>query len=194
MIGQKIGMLTVVKKALTIKNRRMWECICKCGNTKIISTSHLNGGHVQSCGCLKKEKNHGMSYTSEHYAWTDMIMRCTNPNKNQYKDWGGRGIKVCDRWLESFNNFYEDMGPKPGPNYSIDRINNDGNYEPSNCKWSTKTEQNRNKRSTKLNMIIVNNIRDDFNSGKITNKSELARKYKISNTNLHNILENKTWK
>ena len=89
--------------------------------------------------------------TPEYTAWANVIQRCTNKNKRDYAWYGGRGIKVCDRWLESFDNFLEDMGEKPSPNHSIDRINNDGDYSPENCKWSTATEQARNKGVGKSN-------------------------------------------
>jgi hypothetical protein len=89
---------------------------------------------------------HGKSYTPEYQAWRNMKLRCTNPDHPRYADWGGRGITVCDRWMNSFEAFYEDMGPRPGPGYSVDRKDNDGNYEADNCQWATKSEQQRNKR------------------------------------------------
>lgn len=88
---------------------------------------------------------HGMFRTPEYKAWAAMIQRCSNPKDNRYYTHGGRGIKVCDEWLNSFENFYEDMGDRPSDKHSLDRIDNDGNYEPTNCKWSTQSEQNFNK-------------------------------------------------
>jgi hypothetical protein len=96
----------------------------------------------------KRRTTHGMSFTPERVCWKSIKSRCYDHNNIYYKDYGGRGIKVCDRWLEKFENFFEDMGKKPSSNHSIDRIDVEGDYEPSNCKWSTTKEQNRNKRST----------------------------------------------
>ena len=127
---------------------------CDCGTEKEIMDSSVKRGNTKSCGCLLRENGrktaklnttHGMRYTKEYECWKSMKQRCSNPNKDGYKNYGGRGIKVCDRWLNSFENFYADMGPKP-VGHSIDRINNDGNYEPKNCKWSSNSDQAYNRR------------------------------------------------
>ena len=93
---------------------------------------------------------HGMTKTSEYHAWSNIKARCFNPNNPRYSDWGGRGIAVCDRWKNSFENFLADMGTKPSPKHSLDRIDNDGDYSDENCKWSTKAEQDNNRRSNRL--------------------------------------------
>lgn len=129
-------------------------CECVCGNIKTYINSHVRSGHTQSCGCYKIElliqsrTIHGMSDSSnvEYTAWLRMKSRCYDINNPRYEDYGGRGITVCNRWLYSFENFFADMGYRPIGNYSIDREDNDGNYEPSNCKWSTCKEQNNNRR------------------------------------------------
>lgn len=112
-------------------------------------------------------ESHGMHNTSEYKTWSYMKRRCNNPKDPRYHDYGGRGIKVCDRWQNSFRNFYEDMGDKPTPDHSIDRINNDGNYEPGNCRWATSREQASNKRvrkdsSTGIPGIIYDNTTNSY--------------------------------
>jgi hypothetical protein len=158
LLGQKFGKLTVVRFAGRNhgKSRNVsWECLCDCGNTTVTSSGHLRSGNTESCGCGKGKFTHGQSRvndgvgTPEYETWRHMISRCNSVSCTGYENYGGRGIKVCDRWLESFENFLADMGEKPSPKHSIDRINNDGNYEPSNCRWATKQEQDTNRRTNR---------------------------------------------
>ena len=152
--GQIFGNLTIVEEVFKTK-RRMFNCSCLCGNTKIIQLNHLRMGDIKSCGCKRVEqcgnnfRKHGLSKTSEFNTWSLLRKRCYDKNNPRYNDWGGRGIKVCDRWLNSFENFINDMGFKPTKYHSIDRINNDGNYEPLNCRWATRSEQMKNRRKFK---------------------------------------------
>tara|TARA_R110000868_G_scaffold13848_3_gene64357 strand:- start:8415 stop:8933 length:519 start_codon:yes stop_codon:yes gene_type:complete len=146
-------------------NQCYWNCICDCGNNIKTRATCLRSGDTQSCGCLRNERirkalnKHGESSsikkTTEYISWFGMKQRCYNTNFRQYKDYGGRGIKVCERWKESFVNFLEDMGRKPSPQHSLDRINNDGNYEPSNCRWATRSEQQNNKRNNKKMLLSL---------------------------------------
>jgi len=125
-----------------------WLSRCGCGVVKTVRSDKLRNGTSTSCGCLRKNRlTHGLSGTPEHMAWRSMRYRCENPNNESYKDYGERGITVCERW-SSFDNFFEDMGPRPSSKHSIEREDVNGNYDPDNCVWATITEQNRNTRKT----------------------------------------------
>ena len=167
--GQKFGRLTVIRFAGKDKHgRSTWLCRCECGKQTTIEMSQLVTGHTLSCGCLKLEKTVERSTTHgharrrdkspEYRSWGAMLTRCRNQNLPHWGDYGGRGIKVCDRWLHGegglsgFECFLLDMGKKPSPKHSIDRWpDKNGNYKPGNCRWATPKEQARNtRRNTKL--------------------------------------------
>lgn len=156
--GKVFERLTVKRRDDT-KNKRViyWICECSCGKTCSVSGGQLSGGKTKSCGCYKLDKitKHGQTVNRlqapEYRSYHHMIQRCTNPNNDRWEKYGGRGIKVCDRWIESFQNFVFDVGPSPGPGYSIGRIDNDGDYEPGNCRWETPLQQQRN---TSWNRLI----------------------------------------
>lgn len=154
-IGDKFSKLTVVSFVGFNKHKqKMWDCECECGNHKIATTSALNGGFVKSCGCMWEENKkaistrvvtkHGMVDTQEYHAWNGMRQRCYNKNSPKYKNYGARGIKVCERWLHSFENFYADMGKCPN-GFSLDRIDVNDDYCPKNCRWANNITQSNNR-------------------------------------------------
>ena len=151
--GHTYGRLTVISYADKKGTKHRWNCQCECGGSAITTSSNLRTGHAISCGCAVKElmTTHGMYKSPEYKAYMGMKERCYLKGGQRYASYGGRGITICARWLESFENFYTDMGERPTSDHSIDRINNDGNYELSNCKWSTRSEQGVNKCLAKAN-------------------------------------------
>lgn len=161
--GQRFGRLLAQWPAGISKNGSIhWLYLCDCGTLKVASRSAVRRGSCQSCGCLKEEvtrrgrrrwhgcAGHGAKRTREWVAWASMQARCYNPNATGYERYGGVGIRVCDRWLEArhgFENFLADMGLRPSSQHSLDRFPNPyGHYEPSNCRWATKSQQARNRR------------------------------------------------
>jgi hypothetical protein len=153
--GRRFGRLKVIDFAGIKNQRSLWRCRCDCGNITTVYGSKLSYGSTTSCGCRqleasgengKKNLRHGRWRSPEYYAYHAMKQRCLNPNYHHFKNWGGRGIKVCQRWLDSFEAFFADMGPKPSPHHSLHRRNNNGNYNKANCLWVTAKEQAANRR------------------------------------------------
>lgn len=149
-IGQKYGRLTVLKRN---EQKKKWECSCECGSHVFVKSASLNNGNTKSCGCLQRDmtsissKKHGLEGTKIYQVWKSMKQRCFNPNHKSYKYYGGRGIQVCDEWENDFQAFYDwSIANGYTEGLQIDRINNDGNYEPSNCKWVTAKENNSHRR------------------------------------------------
>lgn len=128
--------------------RSFWVCRCACGTIAEVSIGHLRNGASKSCGCGVFAK-HRLCGSPEYIAWRHMRDRCSNPKSQMWRWYGARGIKVCSRWADSFEAFYADVGPRPSSKHSIDRIDNDGNYEPENVKWSIREQQDNNRRDCK---------------------------------------------
>ena len=158
--GMRFGRWVVIKKAAS-KIRfdgyrvSMWACLCECGTARNVMDSSLKCGISQSCGCLTLQSvtTHGGASSGkspEYIAWLKMKNRCYDPKCPNFNNYGGRGIRVGDRWLNSFEHFLEDMGRKPSPKHSLDRTDVNGNYEPGNCRWATSVEQSRNRRNNRI--------------------------------------------
>ena len=152
--GKRFGSLTVLAFSKSVprgvhSSKTLWICVCECGMTTEVLADNLRSGNTVSCGCLKGKRVAPIVHpealrSAERLAWRNMWLRCTCPINVRFARYGGRGISVCDRW-KKFSLFLEDMGPRPSSKYSIDRIDNEGNYEPRNCRWATAIQQRRNR-------------------------------------------------
>lgn len=151
--GMRFGRL-IAKSPTYLRQRRtpIWECLCDCGEIVLIPANSLQFGSTQSCGCLRKESTkcrftiHGETDKKEYRTWANIFTRCANKNTPYFKNYGGRGITVCNEWKKSYPQFLKDVGRAPSKKHSIDRIDNNGNYEPSNVRWATQSEQLYNSR------------------------------------------------
>lgn len=161
--GQRFGRLVAIgpeKMVLYACGQRLifWRCKCDCGNEKTVALGKLSNGNTSSCGCFQREHRHGnthgvkhaMTHSPEYRAWRSMKKRCTVASMKNYSLYGGRGISVCERWMESFENFFADMGQRPSSVHSLDRKDNNGNYNKQNCRWATLSEQGRNRRTNRV--------------------------------------------
>lgn len=154
LIGQRFHRLVTIERVPNRGTSTMWKCRCDCDTIVVVHSKYLRNGRTRSCGCLRRETaahqgriqaTHGMSKTPTYQVWGAMRSRCLNPRHPRFVDYGGRGIQVCERW-DSFENFLADMGEAP-TGLELDRIDNNGNYEPSNCRWATHQQQMQNRRN-----------------------------------------------
>lgn len=183
--GKKFGRLTVIRQdGRDDYGRIKWLCECECGRISTVIGNLLKNGTTKSCGCLRSEEvkshgiRHGMSRSNVYYDWCNMKARCSNPNLANYKNYGGRGISVCERWVDDFQTFYDDVSELPyfgEDGYSLDRINNDGDYEPGNVRWADDVTQCNNTRRTIL-------IEYD---GRVLSLMEWARELGINHSTLY---------
>lgn len=202
--GKRFGNLLVLSQAPSHvtpsgNNRTRWHCQCDCGQQMTAWAEHLVSGRVVSCGCRKIERvkalntKHGLTGSLEWNSWRGMKERCHNPRHVAYDRYGGRGVKVCDRWRDSFENFVADMGPRP-PRTSLDRIDSNGDYEPRNCRWATNREQRINQRASdreKLTPELVIEARLRVAAGERV--KDLATEFGVNRATLGDAVTGRHW-
>lgn len=195
--GQRFNRLVVVELSRKV-SPFYWLCVCDCGGTKDVQGGHLKNGHVGSCGCLAREltsirsKKHGCHATPEYKTWQQIKERCLNKNGKDFKMYGGRGISVFDGWIDSFDLFLSHVGKRPNGCKSIDRIDNNGNYEPGNVRWATNAQQSRNTRKTKLTTDKVIDIKARLRNGEF--QGSIAKSYGLAQQYVSKIANGHAWK
>ena len=202
-VGDQFGELRIIKLSGTRPaSRQRVLCSCSCGKKITALLFSLVSRHTKSCGHLRSENRiHGMSQTPEYRIWKNLRQRCYNPKNPDYKYYGGRGITVCKRW-SNFQNFYEDRGPRPSSKHSIDRIDTNGNYTPTNTRWATAKEQSVNRRdfvrpkgeTHKRSKLREQDILTIFKLRSLGwTQIRIARKFSVSQQTIYRILNRHTW-
>lgn len=195
--GGTFDRLTVLERAGSDNDKRaVWRCKCACGSIAHVRGTDLRRGHVRSCGCLRRETmtKHGqcggLTRSPTYHSWLGMIQRCTNPKATSYSHYGGRGITVCDAWLD-FTAFYSDMGDRP-VGMKLERMDNDKGYDPTNCKWASHADQMRNRRNTKFTVEDIDAIRSLLAVGEVDVKA-LATHYRCAESTIAAIKYHQRW-
>ena len=187
--GQQIGKWSVGESFRhPTRGERMYFCVCDCGTEKAVKHTHLASGKTSSCGC--SWITHGMSRSNEYRVWDSMIRRCHSPNHAAFKEYGARGIEVCDKW-RAFEGFFEDMGNQPA-GMTLERKDNELGYSKDNCKWATVAEQARNRRSTKLDENKVQQIKLMIENG--ASQAVIAKNFGVSRSNIGHIAQGSIWR
>lgn len=198
--GQTFGRLTARRYVSVQSARRKksaWVCVCECGTEKTVATDDLTSGKVVSCGCVKRDRlrtyrpQHGGTGTREHSIWCGMIDRCERATREGYRNYGGRGISVCERWRGSFQAFLDDMGPRPSADMTIERVDNDRGYEPGNCVWAPRRTQNRNKR----NIVLTEDLVRDLHASRARGETiaSWASRHGVSRTAANKAANGESW-
>jgi hypothetical protein len=201
LIGQKFGLWKIIDQAESNKRGGpYYRCVCDCGSERTVRGPNLSRGLSRSCGCAERPAKHGHTrqgkMTPEYRARVNAIQRCTNPLNCRFSEYGARGIRMCDRWLygengmSGFECFLADMGPKPSPRHSIDRVDNDKGYSPDNCRWATASIQARNKQPIKLNAAQAEEIR----ALRGRPLKEISERYGVSKSNICLIQTGRAWR
>lgn len=208
LVGERFGLLFVLEPSGFAKGRALWRCACDCGATTVKVGNLLQQGKVKSCGCastaltVAAKRTHGHAgskgKTSAYERWKSIKQRCGNPRNHAWRNYGGRGIKICERWASSFEAFYADVGDPPEPHLTLDRINNDGNYEPGNVRWATRVVQANNARHDHrgLRNARAKLTEDDvrFIRASTVKRSVLAEIFGLAPTYISSIRTGKWWK
>lgn len=197
-LGNRYGKLTVIAISdKKVHRKTCWICKCDCGKITVVCGVRLRNGHTRSCMCTRGKLKHGYARrakaggkSSTYITWRSMKSRCLNPESLDYENYGGRGITICKRWINSFKNFLDDMGERPS-NLTLDRKDNNGNYEPSNCRWATSYEQRRNRRSVRLSIEKASQIRKMHRLGK--SAPLIATAFDVSVGSIYSVISGNTW-
>lgn len=183
--GKKLGMLRVVGRAANRGHRAVWCCVCDCGASLDVLAGNLLSGKSRSCGCVRRR--HGKWKVPEYGVWRAIMQRCENPKSPAFRNYGGRGVGVCPAWRD-FAVFYGDMGSRPSPLHSIERVDNDKGYEPSNCVWATQVGQGRNRRTSKMTRELALAIRE-----MVATQDEIAARFAVSQSTVSRVKTRALW-